>query len=82
MEPKPKNVFWVEMNRREQWDREYEKRVSAAKKSMRVSLVGTGDAKTSLARLEKEKAGEELARGEWDLRQMSSHKVQLFAAKG
>lgn len=79
-EAKPKNIFWIEMNRREQWDRDYEKRVSAAKQASRTSLlVNVRDTKASLARLEREKVAEVLARGEWDLRRMASHQVQLLA---
>ena len=53
------DTFWEEMNRREKWDRAFEKRIKAK------SYLST-DYDSMLIELEKEKEQENKARLEWD----------------
>lgn len=58
------DAFWNEMNRREKWDRDHEKRMLALEEG--ESYRSDGDRDTSLVGAEKEKALEDQARLEWD----------------
>ena len=65
-----KDTFWAEMNRREKWDRDFEKRLRDASENTFTSRRRKDkDADQGTADLEKEKADEEAVRIEWDINQ-------------
>ena len=61
------DAFWVEMNRREKWDRDHE----AQLRTYRNCHFLTDKAETELMELERGMEQEDKARHEWDLKYTS-----------